>query len=120
MAVDAQVAETLSALAYLGAGQPPERQLELISGLLAEAHLPTRAEWRVVWGPAEVEGDLAYIASGPGGQHAVVIRGTIVDNVFDMIQDSEVGSQLPLRSRLRRGDPLLQRPGRRASSLDTG
>jgi triacylglycerol lipase len=93
---EAQVAATLSALAYLGAGQTPERQLELISGLLAEDRLPTRKAWQVVWGPAELGGDLAFIAAGPDQAQAVVIRGTIVENLFDLVQDSEVGTQVAL------------------------
>ena len=93
---DAHVAAVLSALAYLGAAQAPEQQLRLISDLLANVGLPTRKAWQVVWGPAELGGDLVYIAAGPDQEHAVVVRGTIVDNVFDLIQDSEIGVQVPL------------------------
>ncbi|HEX7183731.1 MAG TPA: hypothetical protein VF756_18000 [Thermoanaerobaculia bacterium] len=97
--LDVQVAATLAAIAYLGKDddRDPVEQYKLMSAALQASALPTAGQWTIVWGPANLKGDLLYIAQGPASgsqeQFAVVIRGTVFTSVYDLTQDREVGDQ---------------------------
>ncbi len=88
---EAQVAATLSAIAYKQPDGDEQQQLDSMSTALKDPNLPTRGQWQIIWGPVTVDEDLSYIAKGPalansGYQYSFVIRGTIV-SVFNYIQD---------------------------------
>jgi len=83
-----KVAATLSAVAYASGGSDAER-LQEMNKALAHPGLPTQAQWSIVWGPVTGESDSMFIASGPGGEHMVVIRGTVF-SLKSVLQDLEV------------------------------
>ena len=78
--VDVQIAITLACIGYLAEGGSPAEKYAAMGKGLRQPDLPTAGRWRIVWGPAEADSSLWYMAVGPDGQGqpalAVVIRGT--------------------------------------------
>jgi hypothetical protein len=95
-----QNAAVLAAVSYIDASDAPASQLADMTTALSNASLPTAGQWQIVWGPADLGGNLMYIAqaqgSDSGSQVAVVIRGTIFDFPSDLLQDTEVATQVTL------------------------
>ena len=93
---DAKAAVTLSSISYLKVKASPEEQRAAMQEALAQPTLPTKNQWRVVWGPVTVEENLSFIAegpvvgSGPARQYAYCIRGTVLEpwNLLEDILDS--------------------------------
>jgi hypothetical protein len=95
-----EIAATLAAVSYIDPSDAPATQLADMSSALANTALPTAGEWQIVWGPADLGGNLMYIAqlqgTSSGSTVAVVIRGTIFDFPSDLLEDTEVAAQVAL------------------------
>jgi len=96
-------AAVLAAVSYIDPSDQPAQQLADMTTALGTTSLPTAGQWQIVWGPADLGGNLMYIAQVQGAgvgergsQVAVVIRGTIFDFPTDLLQDTEVATQVPL------------------------
>ncbi len=93
---DAQIAITLSNISYLDVKGSQDQQRAAMAKVLENPTLPTKNEWRIVWGPVTVEENLSFIAegpvagSGPARKYAYVIRGTVMEpwNLFEDLLDS--------------------------------
>ncbi len=89
---DAQIAVTLSTIAYDKSDGTQEEQREAMRRDLANPALPTDNAWRLVWGPVTVHENLAYITEGPvigpgpARQYAYAIRGTVMEP-WNLIED---------------------------------
>jgi len=95
-----QNAGVLAAVSYLAPSDPPSTQIADMTAALGQTALPTAGAWQIVWGPADLGGNLMYIAqlqgSGAGSQVAVVIRGTIFDFPSNLMDDGEAATQVTL------------------------
>jgi hypothetical protein len=96
-----QNAAVLAAVSYIDPSDSPEQQLTDMSAALGNTSLPTAGQWQIVWGPADLGGNLMYIAQVQNGAPgtalvAVVIRGTIFDFPSNLLSDTEVGTQVSL------------------------
>jgi hypothetical protein len=95
-----QNAGVLAAVSYLDPSAPPSTQIVDMTTALGQTALPTAGQWKIVWGPADLGGNLMYIAqaqgSGSGSQVAVVIRGTVFDFPSNLMDDGEVATQVGL------------------------
>jgi Lipase (class 3) len=112
-----QITMTLAALAGTSSAAAPGPSPESaeahiariqtgIAGYLADTSLATGGNWTVVWVgmyPQKKPNDnnLAYIATGPSGELAVVIRGTTND--YETKEDEDCGEQVDCRQILRDG-----------------
>ena len=100
---DAQIAVTLSAIAYTKHSASANQQRAAMQAALDNAKLPTQTQWRIVWGPVTVDENLAYIVegpvagSGPARQYAYAIRGTVMEpwNIIEDALDSLGQKDLP-------------------------
>jgi hypothetical protein len=106
-----RIAATLSAIAYIGVDDSPEKRFREIAQALQLRVLPTRQQWGLVWGPHERDQILCFIAQGPpltaadteavdarlgrGRRYAVVFRGT-VESIFNYFVDGDVDGQSEL------------------------
>lgn len=88
-----QVAVTLSAISYLGQLDTNSQRFTVMNQALSDT---VGNGWGIVWGPATQGEDLVYVASNGAGQYAVVVRGTLIDRIEDLIQDKTMGQQVPL------------------------
>jgi hypothetical protein len=88
-----QVAATLSAVAYLGKDEPNFLRRGRMNKAIADT---LGNDWQVAWGPATYGMDLAYVASNGSGTYAVVVRGTLLTRIEDLIQDKTVDAQVDL------------------------
>jgi pimeloyl-ACP methyl ester carboxylesterase len=92
---DVQVAMTLACIGYLGEGEPMSSKVQQMTAALARPDLPTARQWSIVWGPAEYETDLWFIAEGPNAQGgttlALLVRGTQMKRFESIKQDLEPG-----------------------------
>jgi hypothetical protein len=95
-----EIAGTLAAVSYLDPSDAPATQLADMSTALSNSALPTGGQWEIAWGPADLGGNLMYIAqlqgTSSGSTVAVVIRGTIFDFPSDLLDDTEVATQVAL------------------------
>jgi hypothetical protein len=77
---DVKVAITLCCVGYEGEGTSSEKKLSAMNAVLSHAALPTANQWKIVWGPAEFETDVWFVAEGPDAVGnptlALIIRGT--------------------------------------------
>jgi hypothetical protein len=91
---DVQIAITLASLTYLAENQPPTEMRRAIASHLEQPDLPTKNEWKVVWGPAVNDPNMWYIARGPNSlgpaSLALVIRGTNMTSLASLRQDAEL------------------------------
>ena len=78
--VDVQIALSLASIGYLGEGASNDVKYELMVEAIKQPDLPTAGRWQIVWGPAEADTSLWYMAAGLDAQGhpalAIVIRGT--------------------------------------------
>jgi lipase (class 3) len=102
-AFNPQNAAVLAAVSYIDPSDPAAQQLTDMTTALGNTSLPTAGQWQIVWGPVDLGGNLMAIAqfqgagaAEGGSEVAVVIRGTIFDFPSDLLQDTEVATQVPL------------------------
>ncbi len=99
---EAGVIMTLAAIAYIAEGQQPEVIKDSIITLLQNTSLATGGDWQLAWGPgiSGIMDNLVYIAvdstSSPVS-YAIVIRGTNINSIDDIIQDLQVFSLVPFK-----------------------
>jgi pimeloyl-ACP methyl ester carboxylesterase len=104
-----QIMMTLAALTSDGADPRPSgeqrdqhiaRIKQGITTQLADTSLATQGSWKLSWVGLTKDGaNLAYIAQGPndgnGSVYAVVLRGTVMDDLLDQLEDLQVGLLVP-------------------------
>lgn len=104
-----QIMMTLAALTSDGADPRPSgetrdqhiaRIKQGITTQLADTSLATQGKWKLSWVGLTRDGvNLAYIAQGPndgnGSVYAVVLRGTVMDDLIDQLEDLQVGLLVP-------------------------
>ncbi len=92
--VDVQIALSLASIGYLGEGALNSEKFTLMSAALKQPDLPMHGRWQIVWGPAEGETSLWYMAAGPDAQGhpalAIVIRGTQMNLPASLKLDREL------------------------------
>ncbi|MBU8897437.1 hypothetical protein KRR26_17605 [Corallococcus sp. M34] len=88
-----QSAATLSAIAYLGQYEFNSWRFATMNKAMAGT---LGGSWSIVWGPATAGQDLAYVAYDGDSTYAVVVRGTLVTRVEDLLQDKTIGTQVAL------------------------
>lgn len=79
---DVQIGITLASIAYLGTDSDPTGEFKAMAKALQQKTLPTKQQWGLVWGPANLDSNLMFIVQGPqtatGRKYALAIRGTIM------------------------------------------
>jgi triacylglycerol lipase len=94
--IDVQIAITLASIGYLGEFCTIDQKRQKMSDALQQPDLPTKAQWSIVWGPAENASTygLWYIAAGTDAHGdrslAVVIRGTQMGRLESLKLDREL------------------------------
>jgi len=87
----AQLAATLSAIAYLG----PVPVNELRRYEMNRALDKTAEGWQIVWGPVTAGEDLMYVAqNGSASQYALAVRGTLITRIENVIDDLAVATMV--------------------------
>lgn len=86
---------TLSAIAYIAGDQSNDVIKDSIQYYLNDTSLTTKGNWKLVWGPgiSEFNTNLSYIVKNESTTpeaYAVVIRGTNINSVFDILEDLNV------------------------------
>ncbi|MBE0647009.1 MAG: hypothetical protein IH596_04410 [Bacteroidales bacterium] len=84
---------TLSSISYAAEGSSASVIKDSITILLADQALTTGGDWSLVWGPgiSANNENLVYVAkSSSSASYAVVIRGTNIHSIGDLIQDVNV------------------------------
>ena len=107
---DTQIMMTLAAFTADGAaarpsGETPAQQAarigQGITAQLALTDLATSGDWTLTWvGLTQSGANLAYIAQGPDDSdgnsvYSLILRGTVMGNPIDTMQDMQVGLWLP-------------------------
>lgn len=90
-ATDLKEAITLASLTYLDENdEDPFLQRMIITTFLGYDDLPT-AGWELVWGPANNDANLWYVARSPeANRYALVIRGTVMTNWKSKLGDIDI------------------------------
>lgn len=91
---------TLSAISYIDGDSIPSVIRDSIDTLLKDPSLATGGHWKRVWGPgiSGIKSNMIYVAMMKTPQfpvYAVVIRGTNMASLPDVIQDVNVFSLVP-------------------------
>ena len=93
---------TLAAISYVAEGQQPGVIKDSIIHFLKNTSLATGGVWELAWGPgiSGIMDNLAYIAvdstSSPIS-YAIVIRGTNINSIDDIIQDLQAFTLVPFK-----------------------
>lgn len=87
----AQLAATLSAIAYLGQLSINELRRHEMNRALDK----TADGWQIVWGPVTAGEDLMYVAqNGSASQYALAVRGTLITRIENVIDDLAVATMV--------------------------
>src|SRR5882757_379499 len=107
---DTQIMMTLAAFTADGAAARPsgetvaEQTTRIGNGITAQlalTDLATSGDWTLTWvGLTQSGANMAYIAQGPDDSdgnsvYSLILRGTVMGNPIDTMQDMQVGLWLP-------------------------
>ncbi|MFC2107098.1 hypothetical protein ACFLRY_02060 [Bacteroidota bacterium] len=93
---------TLAAIAYVAEGLSTQAITDSIRYYLADSSLASAGEWQLVWGPGidNTNSNLVYIAKSKTQKtdtYAMVVRGTSIYSITDILQDIQVFTLVPFK-----------------------